>query len=289
MLATEIPISYDVFKFSGQTVLDTWKLREVIEQSSWSTYSDWLVNELPFCMQRIRDLADTFPYWQRRKRTGRPPAQERVLLIGFLVRQFFDLTFRQLKGMLHLFQDFFRIKDVPDYSVFSRKNSSRRWLRLWKRFHYFVLKDCPKRKSIIATDATGFSGRKRSWRETEHSHRAREDWVKVHAAIEVDSFLILNYELTDSDVHESQVFEAVWSNFPPSVQPIRSLADSAYTTKFCVQVAIQHGATVFHDVKKNAALVSKPKIGYEKLVNFARHWPNRFQQIKARRAHAETT
>lgn len=44
-------------------------------------------------------------------------------------------------------------------------------------------------------DATGFSGRKRSWRETKHAWRASEDWVKAHAAIEVDDFIVFSYTL----------------------------------------------------------------------------------------------
>lgn len=289
MLATDMEMSTEVFKFSGQTVFDTWKLREVIEEAGWGIYSEWLVNVTPFCMQRIRELADNFPFWQRLKKTGRPPVKERTLLIGFMVRQFFNATFRQLEGLLRIFGEFFGIVTVPDYTVFAKKNTSKRWLRLWKRFHHFVLKWLPKRKAVVATDATGYSGRKRSWRETDYDKRAVENWVKAHAAIEVDSFLILNYELTDSDVHESQMYEDVWDDLPDNVEPIRSLADSAYTSNYCIRVANKHGASAIHDVKKNAVHRSNPMNGYEKLVNFAKHWPNRFKQIKAKRAHVETT
>lgn len=55
--------------------------------------------------------------------------------------------------------------------------------------------ELPEHSAVVATDATGFSGGKRSWRETKHAQRASEDWVKVHAAIEVDEFLVLSYSL----------------------------------------------------------------------------------------------
>ncbi len=58
-----------------------------------------------------------------------------------------------------------------------------------------VLAALPERGAVVATDATGYSGRKRGWRETKHGQREVEDWVKVHAAMEVDELLVLSYEL----------------------------------------------------------------------------------------------
>jgi hypothetical protein len=109
-----------------------------------------------------------------------------------------------------------------------RAMSSRRWTSLLERFFSFFMERLPKRNVIVATDATGYSGRKRGWRETPYAHRPNEDWVKTHAAIEVDRFLVLSYELTASNVHDSQVFSDVWERLPKNIVPVRSLADSAY-------------------------------------------------------------
>ena len=125
MLATEVVLSHEIFNFSGQTKFDTWKLRDVFEKVGWSGYSDWLVNELPFCMQRIRELADAFPFWQRRTNTGRPPYSERILLISFMVRQFFNVTFRRTIGILKMFRSYFRLDRIPNYSLLSLKNASK--------------------------------------------------------------------------------------------------------------------------------------------------------------------
>jgi len=289
MQATEVIMPDKIFNFSGQTNFDTWKLKEVLEKAGWSAYSEWLVDELPFCLQGIRDLAEAFPFWQRRKQTGRPSLSEKVLLVGFMVRQIFGATFRATEGILKMFREYLGFSSIPDFSVFSKKNSSKRWYTIWQRFHKFVLEQLPKRKVVVATDSTGYSGRKRSWRETPHAKRAAENWIKVHAAIEVDSFLVLSYRFTKSDVHESQMFESVWRDLPRNAVPVRSLADSAYTGEACIQVARNAGAVAFHDVKCNAIYINKPINGYQKLVNFARHWPNRFKQLYGKRVHVETT
>jgi len=289
MRATDAVMFEDVFKFSGQSKLDTWKMREVFEAAGWRAYSNWLVDEFPFMLQRIRDLADAFPFWQRFKNTGAKPHKERTLLITFLLGQLFDSPYRNAIGLLKIFKCYFGINRVPHYSILSRKNSSKRWFHLWKRVHRFVLDQLPARKSVVATDATGFSGRIRAWKDTPYAQRANENWVKVHAATEIDSFLILNYELTKSNVHDSQVFEDVWEDLPDNVTPIQSLADAAYTSQACLDVANQHGAKAFHEVKCNAVYVHHPNTSYERLVNFYTHWPNRYKEIKGKRAHIETS
>lgn len=75
---------------------------------------------------------------------------------------------------------------------------------------------------------------------------------------------------------------------PENVRPIRSLADSAYVGNDCLAVARQHGAVPMHKIKKNAKDFEEPETFYQMLVNFAKHWPNRFAALTAKRNHAET-
>lgn len=288
MSSAETYITEAVFKFSGQTNVDTWSLNDEPAVSALARYSRWLINDLPLSLQRIRDLADSFPFWQRRKQTGRPPADERDLLIGFLLRQFFDLTFRQTQGLMECFKDYFGFQKIPSHTLLSKKNQSKRWHHLWKRFHRFIMDGLFRRKAIITTDASGFSGRRRTWKETPHAIRAVEDWVKVHAAIETDDFFVLNYELTKSNVHDSQMFDDVWDDVPNNIIPIRSLADAAYHGENCLQVALKHGATPIHGIKINAVYRRYPETAYQRMVSFFTHWPNRYKSLYGKRNHAET-
>jgi len=287
MIPAELRIPEEVFSFSGQTTVDTWSLKDEIALSAIARYSNWLVEELHLCMQRIRDLVDSFPFWQHR-RTGRPPAKERDLMIVFLLRQLFDSTFRRTQTVMECFRDYFRLNRVPHHTVLSRKNRSRRWSVIWRRFHEFVRELLPRRKAIIATDATGYSGRKRGWKETPYAIRANQDWVKLHAAIEVDRFVVLSHSMSKSNVHDSQLLETVWNDLPENVVPKRSLADSAYNGKKCLQVAKEHGATPMHGIKKNAVYRHRPETEYQRMVNFAIHWPNRYKKMRGMRNHAET-
>ena len=171
-------------------------MEETFECFEYWVYNQWLVQELLLCFEQIRYLADIFPFWQRVKTTGRKPMEERSLLISYLVKAFFNYTFRQTEGILQQLQGYFNIENIPHHSVMSKKNRGRRWQHLWKRFFKFVLKLFPNRKIIAGTDATGYSGRKEHWNQVDYDVRANQNWVKAHTVFETDSFIILNYELT---------------------------------------------------------------------------------------------
>jgi len=209
-------------------------------------------------------------------------------MIGSLIQQLFRTTFRDAEGLLRMLSWYFRIDRVPDHSVLCRAMSSRRWTSLLERFFLFFMERLPKRNVIVATDATGYSGRKRGWRETPYAHRPNEDWVKTHAAIEVDRFLVLSYELTASNVHERQMFSGVWERLAKNVAPTRSLADSAYHGEACLAAARLHGATPLHKIKKNARGLMEHRVNYNKLVFFAKQFQQRFAALTAKRDHAET-
>jgi transposase len=277
-----------VFNFSGQSHLDTYALEVERMAVDFDRYDDLAVNGLRLSLEAIRQQADGFAFWQRRERLGRPAYEERTLLVAFLVQQLLGLTFRETEGMLTMLRRYYRLEQIPDHSTLSRKLSSERWTTVLERFFQHILAPLPRRRAVVATDATGYSGRKRGWRETKHAARASEDWVKVHAAIEVDEFIVLSYQLTESNVHDSQMFGDVWDKLPSNVVPKRSLADSAYFGNDCLAAARQHGATPLHGIKKNARNYERPETFYQKLVNFAHHWPNRFASLYAKRAHAET-
>ncbi len=286
--ATNVLMPTGIFNFTGQAKVDTFVIDLASLLNERRAYDEAMVNKYRLSLEAIRTYANEFSFWQRQKSTGRPPVLERDLLIAFLVRQLFDATFRETEGLMTMLADYFELSDVPDHSVLCKKNSSKRWLMLWKRFFSFVLESIPQRSVVAATDASGFSGRKRAWRETDHGIKATENWVKIHAVIEVDEFFVLSYELTESNVHDSQMFSEVWNGLPSNVRVVRSLADSAYHGEACLAAARQHGATPLHGIKKNARHFSRPETLYQKMVSFWHHWPNRAAALYGKRNHAET-
>ena len=275
-------------RFTGQSTMDAWSIRDLLRELGWSRYDQWLSQETILSFQRIKDLVEQFPTWQHRAATGRPPTDDRVVLVALILRQYLHASFRRTESTLQLLTGFFGFDQVPDANTLSEKNRSGRCSTLLRRFKEFLLSLLPKRRPTIVTDATGYSNQKATWRETDYGLRATQDWLKTHAAVEVPQLFFLNTVITKGRVHDSQKFGAVWDGFPSNVRPRRSLADSAYGGNECLAVARAAGATPFHAIKSNARVVRDPKTDYQKRASFAVHWPNRNRQLTAKRGAIET-
>ncbi|MCU0860719.1 MAG: transposase [Methanomassiliicoccales archaeon] len=118
--------------------------------------------------------------------------------------------------------------------------------------------------------------------------QATEDWVKLHAVVEADSFPVLSYVLTPSNLHESRMFGETWEGLPSNPEVRRNLAGSAYNGEECLVIARGHGAATMHGPKKNARCLPRPVTLYQKMSCFAHHWPDRFAALYAKRTYAET-
>jgi len=134
----------------------------------------------------------------------------------------------------------------------------------------------------------GFSGQTTAWSNKDPTLRATENWEKTHLAVEVPALVSLNLDFTPSQRHDSQRFAPVWEGLPDNVDPIRSLADNAYAGNDCLETAREHGATPIHDLREDHRYERWPKTAYEKLCNFATHWPNRYEELKADRSLIES-
>jgi transposase len=285
---TDVTIPSEVYNFTGQSNIDTWDFKKRFQAKGWRGYDKWSRKEIALVMQRIKELADSFPFWQRRKATGRKPIHDRDLLIAFLLRQFFNATFRRIEGIMILINDYFKFSKIPHHSVLSKYNRSKRWNRIWVRFHEFVMKLLPRREFTVITDASGYSGRKHHWRDVPYDVRSNQNWVKTHITIEKESLLILSYNLTESNVHGSKMFVNNWEKLPENVFPIVSLADGSYATKEICELVREWGAIPYHGVKSNAKCRRHPKDAYEKMVYYARHFPEKFKKVYSLRNLVET-
>jgi hypothetical protein len=284
-------LSPGLLAVTGQSATDAWSIADAVKKVGWARYEFFLANEPRLVFQRIRDLVQEFPTWQRRAATGRPSYDERDILLALLVRQYKEETFRGTEAFLRQCPDVLGLKRIPDATTLSRKNATPRFRQLMERLHFFILNTLPKRKAIVATDATGFGRRKRSWRETPFAYRAarKSGYIKANCAVEVPQRIILSPTITTARRYESVLFKKTWSKIPSNVTPTRSLADAAYSGNPCLEVVKAHGASAIHSIPKNAKYVDKPVTERDNLVHFARHWPKRYVKLKAMRALVETT
>ncbi len=277
------------FAFSGQAVLGPWTFGDALREVGWSRYDSFLSQETELFILRARELVNAFPTWQRRAHVGRRAADERVILLSLILRQYFGASYRRIESTLRIVKDFMGFSQTYDATTLSRKNRSRRFRHLFNRFHAWLLRDHRVQKAVVATDATGYGGGRGSWRSTPYALRAGESWMKSHAAVQVPQMLYLSTVQTAGGVHDSRAFERVWAAIPSHFEIVRSLADSAYANQNCMVTARQRGAQPMHRPRSNAKWATFPRTDYEKGVRFARQFPNRFQVLYGRRSLVETT
>ncbi len=110
LVATVVEITSDIFKFDGQSRLDTFSI-------DLGRCSEVKAHRLQLALEAIRKNVNGFPFWQRRKRVGRPSSEERTIMIGFLIQQLFRTTFRDTECLLNMLSWYFQIDRVPDHSV----------------------------------------------------------------------------------------------------------------------------------------------------------------------------
>lgn len=270
---------------SIQTTTDAWHYSDKLLHSSCTPKQK---TSLAHMLCRLRDIVDSFPYYQRRKRTGRPPVPEREVMICNLVRQVFNRTYECAVQIVGILSRFFHMEKVPSAKTVAQKSATRRWRRLLRRFNAHVASLAPRHDAIIATDATGFGNRMRAWNGTPHVVRALEPWVKLSAAVDVGSMMIASYHTSDSKEHDSTHFERVWKGIPSSFRPTESLADKAYSSAKCADVATMHGAMPYHGVKEWAVCVPEPEDAYQEMV--LRYWCDRtsYQEALSKRSLVET-
>ena len=59
------------------------------------------------------------------------------------------------------------------------------------------------RRSVVSSpNATGFSGWEVGWREVDYAVKSNLDWVKTHAAIDVETLIVLRYGFSPANVHD---------------------------------------------------------------------------------------
>lgn len=277
-----------IFNFSGQAHLDTYAVPMEKVIVDFDNYDEMQKHSQRMALEAMRRSANDFVFWQRHQKTGRPATDERTLLICFMLLEYFDLSFRQVEGMATTMADYFAIVHVPDHTTISRKLSTRRWRDVLERFFLGTVQCEPERKVVAITDASGYSRLKHSWRETSYAKRADPVWIKFNAVVDDATLRFLAIEVYDANVHESQMFEAVWKKIPLSIKIARSLADTAFAGLRCLNVVRARGAIPIHRIRKDAVYAATPRTPYQKLVNFAKHWTNRYRELMARRSRIES-
>ncbi len=189
------------------------------------------------------------------RKTGRPPLYPDQLILMLLFIKFaLRLPYRQTQGLAKkLFQN--SGLKVPDF----------RTLHYRFKTMEINIKDFPSPEDlpddfVIVLDSTGIKVTNRGeWLRKKHGKRARRGWVKLHVAFDLKRKKVVEIEVTDERVHDSQKAKKLVEGAKEKAKSkgkkvSKVVADSGYDTheffrylydeSICAGVLVRRGAKV---------------------------------------------
>jgi hypothetical protein len=142
-----------------------------------------------------------------------------------------------------------------------------------------------KENMYIIIDSTGFKITDRGEWINEKYSKKRKGWIKVHLAIDANSFNVVSLSITDEKVHDSQEFKKL---IDPVLEKTKAVyGDKGYDSKDIYNYLSENGIEAIIPPKKNATTRSRgspararlvreiKRIGEEewkKAVNYGKRW-----------------
>jgi hypothetical protein len=215
------------------------------KKRNWRVVNKSLIDRGDLSVWVDQEVLDT---WQNPIQTGRQGAPlkytDQAITMCIVLRYIFSLPYRQTEGFINsLFKLMSVSLAVPSYSYLCKKASN---LGL----------ELPNLEEIqsartIAVDATGFKVvGKGQWNHSKHGSSGRKKWVKMHISVDTESQEIVSAVVTESNVHDSQVFDQL---IPPKGCDL-VYADKAYDSIELHRQANEKGASAIIPPKTNALL-----------------------------------
>ncbi len=115
------------------------------------------------------------------------------------------LPYRQTEGIARKLLSFLGVK-VPNFRTLHYRFTKEE----------INLQDLPQVRDlpqdfVIVLDSTGLKvTNRREWIRKKHSKRPRKGWVKLHVALDMNSWQVINIEVTNQKVHDSQKGKRAW-------------------------------------------------------------------------------
>lgn len=196
---------------------------------NWSEYNKSLVKRGQLLLSIPSDYVDHLYYQAPQRKGGQKLYSSEMYEFLLNIKVFLRLPWRATVGFAQaLLQKAFPdlSLQIPDYSHASRECRN---LKLKIKPVGINLKEGLN----IAFDSTGVnvystSGYHQRKYGKEGLHRKRDQWKKVHLAVDLDSMQILSMAYTASGVNDCEVIDELWDSIPGPINSVR--ADGAYDT-----------------------------------------------------------
>lgn len=196
---------------------------------NWSEYNKSLVKRGQLLLSFTSDYIEQLYYQAPQYKGGQRLYSAQMYEFLINIKVFFRMPWRATTGfaqaLLHkAFPEL--LLQIPDYA-----HASRECRKLKLKIKTIGIN--AKEGLNIAFDSTGVnvystSGYHQRKYGKEGLHRKRDQWKKVHLAIDLDSMQIVSMTYTDSDINDCEVVDELWNSISGPIKSLR--ADGAYDT-----------------------------------------------------------
>lgn len=217
------------------------------------------------------------PYEARPGLGGMTAYPPRIMAVVCIIRDAEQKTFRRTSDYLRASPDLRRklglAGRIPSSSTISRSYSMIPERYLYE-IHRRVLSDLEARGGPAAGDSTGIAERRTDkWMDFRTDKvRHRKGWPKLHAIIDVNSRVILDYFVTRSRVADISGMRTMLERFGPCVGPdgMDFCLDSAYLAREMCSLLAELGFAPYIKPKKNTCRNARGSQSWRVMVDLYR-------------------
>jgi len=244
------------------------------DNRNWPEYNDRLVRRGEFYLDLscVRNWKRELKEMNRRK-TGAPyKYPNSFIMFSSVIYSFLKIPYRQLEGFIERLSACEPGLEAADFTTLHRRISKQS-----------LAIQMPENDVVVAVDSTGIKVTNRGeWMREKHGNQYR-GWLKVHAAVDVESKQLLSLEITEEDTADSEVLRPLLKD----VNIKEALGDGAFDTNDafdflkekgvdCPGIKIRENAVVSNEStpRSNAVLEYKKNgyKGWKQMHQYGRRW-----------------
>lgn len=222
---------------------------------NWKQYNRALIDRGNLTLWISEDVVESWYAAPRIQGRGRPfTYSDACIELALTLRSLFRFPLRSTQGFLEGLTKMMKLHlKVPHYSQLSRRAGS---------LNIQLSRQHKSGKLDLVIDATGFKVYgEGEWKMRTHGKQKRRTWCKFHVAVDPDTHEVVALELTQSNVHDSEVVVDLLKG----LENLGNIyGDGAYPLKHSMDAIANAGGHAIIPPRTGTCIVSKnPSPGQE--------------------------
>jgi len=197
---------------------------------NWKEYDEALVNRGRIIFHITQEALEK---WKRYQRTGKPGKprffSDTAIETSLTIQQYFRLPLRATEGVVAgMLLALGSVAKSPDHSTLSKRGTTLSFTIQVRPFGNEPLH--------LVADSSGVKVYgEGEWKVRQHGVSKRRTWKKVHLGFDANTGDVVAAEVTDNDVHDSEVLPTLLEQIPRDVPIAQVSNDGGYDTETCYE------------------------------------------------------